>query len=380
MRTDMATPHSSEVGVLVGAYPFTSHHVDSDTKEVSILVYENNVPSFLDTILDDLYGSIYSSISHLEVHESLFNASTYIAMKGDKVTCALIFRQEEDEVKVINEGMRISQQEMTRFSRYIFGAYHSVKKIAFNAISSETEKSHLVIQRFPSSEHIIISLPSKEAEYLAKLGKATRKNIRYYLGRLQRTYPSFQHEVYDAAAACEEDIRTIINFNQMRMAGKNKASHLNEQKIERIIKLVKRCGFISLVRINNQICAGAICYRTGSTVTLQVTAHNPEYDKYSLGMVNCYLAICESIKQRAKEFNFLWGRSKYKYALLGVNQNLDHILIYRSYRHFLLDGRELIKIKLKNRSQLMKRWLLEQAEKDSYFAKFLNKSIQLIKR
>lgn len=380
MNTDAGVSSSSLAGVVANAYPLSFHHTDAQTEDISIAVYENTIPPFVEKILDDLYGNIYSSISHLEVHESLSKASTYVAMKADQVVCALIFRQDGNEVKVINECMRISAGEITRFSRYIFGAYHSVTKITFNAISSTIEKSSVVVQRFPSAEHIIVPLPSTEAEYLEKLSKATRKNIKYYLSRLKRTFPSFQHEVRDAKEVHEEDIRTIIGFNKLRMAEKNKVSHLSEQKVDRIIKLVKRCGFISLVRINGQLCAGAICYHTGSTVTLHVTAHNPEYNQHSLGMLNCYLAICESIKRGAKEFNFLWGRQEYKYALLGVNQNFDRMLVYRSYRDLLLDSRNLVRAKLENQLRLTKMWLIEQTKKDSYFAKSLHQVMRLVKR
>jgi hypothetical protein len=379
MQKNNAQLPSSFVKEITGVIPPSSDQSNTNAEAVSLVCYENEVPSFIEPLLADLYGNIFSSLPHLEVYASTFNASTYIARKGNEVSSVLIFKIDKTEARVINEGMKLSQEEINRFARYIFDTYFQVRKIVFNAISSEIESSSFVISRFPASENIILSLPSTEEEYVAKLGKSTRKNIKHHLSRLKRSFPSFQHEVYDSEAVREEDVLAIIEFNKMRMAGKNKTSHLNEEKTARIMQLVKRCGFISLIKIDGRICAGAICYRTGLTVTSHVNAHDPQYDDYRLGTLCCYLAIGESIRRGAKEFHLLWGRYEYKYALLGVDHNFDRIFIYRSYLDFLLDSKTVLRNKLAHRLQQIKVWLAEAAKKDNRFAKFLKKSRGLLK-
>lgn len=379
MQRDSADSSSPLIEELAGFNSPAADQSNTKTGDVSVTCYENEVPLFVEQALAGLYGNIFSSMAHLEVHGSTFGASTYIARKDNEVTCVLLFKHDKNEVRVINEGMRISQDEIERFVRFIFETYKSVRKITFNAISSEIDKSSFFSKRFPATENIILSLPLTEEEYVAKLGKSTRKNIKHHLSRLKRSFPSFQHEVYETEEVREEDMLTVIGFNKMRMAGKNKVSHLNEEKIARIIQLVKRCGFISLIKIDGRICAGAICYRTGLTVTSHVNAHDPQYDDFRLGTLCCYLAICESIKRGAKEFHFLWGRYEYKYALLGVDHNFESIFIYRSYMNVLLDGKILLRNELNSRMQKLKMWLAEEAKKDNLFAKHLKKSISLVR-
>ncbi len=370
---------SSFIEELAGFIPPASDQGNTNSETISIICYENEVPAFIEPLLANLYGNIFSSLPHLEVHGSTFNASTYIARKDNIATCILIFKLNKDEARVINEGMRISQEEIERFARYIFSTYSSVRKIVFNAISSEIENSSFVINRFHASENIILSLPSTEEEYVARLGKSTRKNIKHHLSRLKRSFPSFQHEVYATTAIREEDVLAIIGFNKIRMAGKNKISHLNDEKTARVMQLAKRCGFISLIKIDGRVCAGAICYRTGLTVTSHVNAHDPQYDDFRLGTLCCYLAIGESIRQGAKEFHLLWGRYEYKYALLGVDHNLDRIFIYRSHLHFLLDGKTVLRNKLAHRLRQTKARLADAAKKDNRFAQCLKKTIRLLK-
>jgi hypothetical protein len=351
-----------------------------DTGDDFIIACEDKVPPFMGEILDELHGSIFSSIPHLEVHDNLHNANSYIAVKDRQVVAALLFKQDQHEVTVINEVFRICSDEIERFAGYIFNTYGSVRKIIFNAISSDAENPGYPVQRFPGTEYIIVSLPPTEEEYAAKLGKATRKNIKHHLSRLKRTFPSFIHEVQESGNISEKDLLSIIEFNRMRMADKHKIFHLSQDEIARIIRLVKLCGFISLIRIDGEVRAGAICYQTGKTVTSHVNAHDPQYNQYRLGTLSCYLAICESIRRGMKEFNLEWGGEEYKYSLLGVDRPFERVLIYRSYMHLISDSRTILKIKANNRLQAAKIWLIDQSKKDSHFAKYLNSFIGAVKR
>jgi hypothetical protein len=362
----------------------SAHSQKTGTEDVSeatsIILYENEVPSSLREILDELYGSLYSSLPHLEVQESLHRANTYIAAKGNQVIATLIFRHDDHEITVINEAFRISKEELARFANYMFNRYPSVRNIVFNAISSEAENFGYAVQRFPGTAYIIIALPPTEQAYTAMLGKATRKNIKHHLSRLRRSFPSFVHEVQESGNISEEDLLSIIEFNRMRMAEKHKIVHLSQEDITRIIRLAKRCGFISLIRIDGRVCAGAICYQTGKTVTSHVNAHDPQYNQYRLGTLSCYLAVCESIRRGMKEFNLEWGGEEYKYALLGADRPFDHVLIYRSYMQMLSDTKNILQIKTTNRLRAARMWLVGQSKKDSQFAKYLNLCIGAIKK
>jgi hypothetical protein len=357
-----------------------THSQEMGAEDVAVTIYENAVPPSLRKILDELYGSLYSSLPHLEVHESLHQASTYIAAKDDQVIAALIFRHGQHEITVINEAFKISKDEVARFAKHIFSKYPSVRKIAFNAISCQIGSIGYAIQRLPCTAHIIAALPPAEKAYTAMLGKATRKNIKHHLSRLRRTFPSFVHEVQESGNISEDDLLSIIEYNRMRMAEKHKIVQLSQKDIACIVKLAKCCGFISLIRIDGRVCAGAICFETGKTVTSHVNAHDPQYNQFRLGTLSCYLAICESIRRGAKAFNLESGGEEYKYTLLGVDYPFDRVLIYRSYMQLLSDTKNILQIKTANQLQAARMWLVDESKKDGYVAKHLNSCIGMIKK
>lgn len=119
---------------------------------------------------------------------------------------------------------------------------------------------------------------------------------------------------------------------------------------------------LSLLRLDGRICAGTINFRAGDNYFLEVIAHDPAYNDYRLGTLCCYLTICECIAREGKEYHFLWGAHDYKFRLLGVQRELDHLTIYRSRRHALLYPRTVWRnwrLEWERKSRLRLRKLLE---------------------
>jgi hypothetical protein len=71
-------------------------------------------------------------------------------------------------------------------------------------------------------------------------------------------------------------------------------------------------------------------FRAGDNYFLNVLAHDPAFDEYWLGILCCYMTICECIARGGEEFHFLWGRYDYKFTLLAVTRDLERLVIYRS--------------------------------------------------
>src|SRR5205085_250814 len=113
-------------------------------------------------------------------------------------------------------------EDMRRFAGYIFATYPSVTAVSFHAVHPDTSGLSFPHQRFNCADDIVISLPADDDTYLASLGKNTRRNIRRYMDRLKRSFPSFRVDFHECAEADEQQIRAIIDFNRARMAGKNK--------------------------------------------------------------------------------------------------------------------------------------------------------------
>jgi len=304
-------------------------------EDITISCYENDVPVFIEAELDRLYASFHSSLAHFRVYNEGCDTSTYIVRKGDSIVTVFLFQQDGGNVRVINEVLKVDEEEISRFVAYIFANFEAAMVILFNAIQIDIQKIPFPYQCFNHLEDIVVAMPETAKEYVASLGKNTRRNIKRYTKKLHECFPSFRYEVFENDEVDEQAIRDIVNLNRARMAGKNKVSAIDADETERIIILARECGLVSVARINGRVCAGGISFRVGANYFLSVIAHDSAYDNFSLGILCCYLTICECIARGGKEFHFLWGEYEYKYTLLGVKRDLDKLAIYRSYAQML---------------------------------------------
>jgi hypothetical protein len=334
--------------------------MNSDNATISF--YENSVPSFMEAELERLYAHIHSSLAQFKVYGDLIDTtSTYVVEKDGKLTHALLFQVRKTEVRVLNEQINIDSKEINRFAAHIFQTYKQVDTIIFHAVKAETAAIAFPHQQFNCTEDIVVTLPKTSELYLASLGKNTRRNVRRYMDRLMRSFPTFRYDFYEKEDIDAAQLRQIIGFNRSRMAGKQKVSTIDDEEEDRIIRLAKVCGLVGVATIDGRVCAGGIGYRAGENYFLNVIAHDPAYDGYWIGILCCYLSICECIARGCKEFHFLWGRYEYKFALGSVQRDLDHLVIYRSHFHLFLNGPKAIRIAFTGYVRMVKFWILDQS-------------------
>lgn len=334
---------------------------DQYQMEVNPLVitsFENTVPSFVGRELERLYGNTYSSLLQLETYGGLSSDThTYVVLRDESIVQILLFRICGDGVQVLNEGLKLNGEEIDRFSEHVFKTYPSVNLIVFHAIETNAEQIRFPFQRFNCLEDIAMPLPENVEDYLAGLGKNTRRNIKRYMDRLKKTFSSFEYQVFEKDQIDEKHVRAIIEFNRSRMAAKQKISDIDETETQRIIHMVKSCGMIGVIFIDGQVCGGTVSYRTGDNYFLYVLAHDPQYDGYWIGILSCYLTISESIQRGGKEFHFLWGRYDYKFTLGASQRNLDHVAVYRSRSQLLLNVKTVLGNAYQGYKRRAKVWL-----------------------
>ncbi len=309
-----------------------------DAQAITISVFENEIPSFVGRELDLLYGNLYSSLAQFKVNGKLDKASTYVVRQGGKAVTVFLFRLENGKVEVLNEVIFISAEQIKQFVTIVFSRFHSAKFICFRSIQTDAARLPFPLQKINCLEDIVVTLPPRLDDYLAQLGKNTRRNIKRYTNRLKLDFPSISFEIHAQDDVPDQMIRDIVELNKARMRGKNKISAIDAHEVDKLIKLVKTCGLVCVAMVDKKICAGAISFRTGENYFLNVLAHDPAYDDYWLGILCCYHTIGECIARRGKEFHFLWGRYDYKYTLLGVQRDLDYLVVYRSYLQFVFNS------------------------------------------
>ena len=315
--------------------------VEIKSNGFTFLFYDNRIPFFVGVHLEVLYESIFTSIARFEIYNAASNASTYIVCKDGEVKAVILFRRCRNEVKVYNEQIKIPGEEIYRFANAIFSRFTSVGVITFYAIHTDVQRIRFPFRKYSCLEDIVLELPSTPQEYLSSLGKNMRTDIKRYMQKFQRSFPSFRFEVYLKQAVSEQNIRDIIRMSSARMELKKQLSYHNEQKTQQLIRLVKIYGIVGVASTENGTCAGVICLRIGENYFMHVIAHDPQYDEFRLGKLCCYLSICDAISRGGKLYHFGWGQFSYKYKMLGINYDLERVHVYRSHIQLVIDGRRV---------------------------------------
>lgn len=324
----------------------------------TISLHPNSVPQFAVAAMDRLYQHMHSSCSYHAIYGNITpDTNTYVVQDNAEIVAVLLFCIENRKVRVLNEQLRLDPAEIERFADHVFKTYCSIDVVVFPVLENTVGRLSFPHQQSFCTQNIVLTMPDTADTYLNSLGKSTRSYIKRYLNKLKRDFPSLTCKTYGSSDADEKDIRDIIGLNRARMANRYKSSYIDDAEAERIIKLVRICGLVTVITINGRVCAGTINYRFGANYFLKVVAHDPEYDEYGLGTLCCYLTIRECIALGGKEYHFLWGRYEYKYRLLGMQRDLNHLAIYRSYLSMLLNSREALRLACHGRMYWVKDWM-----------------------
>ena len=339
----------------------TQTHTHAQTN--SALSFIGEIPPFVESAMDALYGSLYATLTHLQLHCATDQTSTYARWHEGKLTALFLFRRHGKEVRVINEGMRLEIEEIEKFCEYIFSQYADTQRIQFHAVQINKQSEKHPALRFSCTEDIVIKLPATKEAYLQQLGKSMRKNLRQNLAKAERNLTGFRYEVIEGKAISEQTIRSIISFNHARMAGKQRSSAINGESEARLISLIRKRGTVGLLHVNDRVCGGSLAFRVGKDLYSLVNAHDPQYNAYSLGNMCRYLMIINAIAKGDERFHMLGGNFSNKASMLGQRQQLDNLVLYRSHADMLRDAVGIIKLSLQSGAYRIRNWMQDQMQK-----------------
>jgi hypothetical protein len=338
-----------------------------ESERLTISFYENQVPPYVEAEMERLYECVYTTVARFRIYDACGNISTYVVRKGEKIITIFLFEVNRRKVKVLNEQIKMDEEDIWRFATSIFSRFKFVTSISFWAIQTAIRLSPFPHQQSYCLEEIVVSLPGTVEEYFSKFSKNMRNNIKKYsTNRIKRDFPSFSYQVYTKENINPQHIKDIIALSSARMATKNKAAYVSEEETGRIIQLVQIYGLAGVATIDGRVCAGLIFYGVGTYYFMHIIAHDPKYDSYRLGTACYYLGICECIKRGGIECRLMGSSHQYKFDFLGVRMGFDHLVVYRSHAYFLLDAYRIIKAAFKSNLFLTRLWLLH-AERQSGF-------------
>jgi hypothetical protein len=180
------------------------------------------------------------------------------------------------------------------------------------------------------SEDIVINLPATKEEYLASLGKQTRKHLPYYVRRLEREWGTQLRFVYRAGGDIRlDDFRRLVELNGMRMQRKWKRSGWTEEMVLNRWRLACNIGVLTGVYREDQLVAGTISYLHRGEAFLALIAHDPVYDVLNLGSVALHKTIDQAIAKGCFAFHLLWGCGFYKRQFGGEERPLFEVVVFR---------------------------------------------------
>jgi hypothetical protein len=327
-----------------------------------VALHEGWVPDFVWPTLCQLCGSLRSSHIWLGHHDGKEKLSAGVVYQGNSISAIFLYRRKGTRIEVVNEGMPLDSDDVAAFAERVFASAALVTAISLPAVrrtSIPPEIRHL--QAFGGEEYSI-DLPRSDGEYLARLGRATRKGVRRYRKRLERDYPSTLFVSVPGAFVPEWQVREIVRLNAERLRQKGVPGALGEPEACRLIAMVRECGEVGLVTIGGRVCAGTIVFRVGDDVVTQLVAHDPAYDEYRLGTLACYFTICHFIDAGVRHFYFRSGRSFGTPALQGARRLLYHTMLYRSLWDGVLDGANALRILCSGWTRELECWMQTGAQ------------------
>ena len=296
--------------------------------------HDDQIPDFVGSSLDTLYGSLYSSLPQLTLSD-MPDTSTYIARDKGRLKALFLFTFKGHDALVINEGMHIDAADADRFAAQMFQRFEATNRIEFHAISSAGRPSALPALCFALDEDILIDLPADESDYLARLGKSTRKSLRQNLARAQSQ--GLRHEVIRGPDIDAALVDALIGFNRARLSAKQKSSDLDPVAASRLLRLVHATGMAGTLTLNGRLSAGTLACRIGDDVYSLVNAHDPAFDALGMGNLSRHLMIVAAIRSGATRFHLMGGNFSSKRACGAKRQTLYHWAIYRDRQRMIAD-------------------------------------------
>ncbi|NDC08544.1 MAG: GNAT family N-acetyltransferase [Oxalobacteraceae bacterium] len=341
-----------------------SHNLDSE--QASSIVsefHEQFVPEFAAQALDHLYGSLYASFSHFCLSDTGQTAPhTWVGYRHGEIVGVLLFRLRFDQALVLTEMFCLGQAVTDAFSRAVFTRYREVKALHFNAISLSEPLVGWPLQYYAFSENYVIPLPQSVDQYLASIGKSTRKTLRGYGNRLQREFPNFSWEVRVVGEMRAHELRSVIRqlhrFKRDSMAARGKRAEISRRETARLLLLARHAGLLGIARIGDRVCGGSLACRIGDNYVMLLSAADPALASYRLGMLCCFWSVCDCIRTGGRECHLLWGRYHYKTQLLGEPRSLLRLVIYRSRLRMVLSPLRVTSMLIAGIRYRLRQWVL----------------------
>jgi hypothetical protein len=112
----------------------------------------------------------------------------------------LLFTGTGETVEVLNKTFAIAPLDAERACQALLHCFPHVRRIHLEVMFPPAAL-RLPKRILYETDHMVVDLPATQEEYVASLGKSTRKNLRRYERRLMRDFPDLATKVLPSTDA-----------------------------------------------------------------------------------------------------------------------------------------------------------------------------------
>jgi len=168
-----------------------------------------------------------------------------------------------------------------------------------------------------------LPLPDDFEEYLGRLGKKERHELRRKLRRAAEPDPGFGYRVTSASADLPRDLDSFLALHR---ASQREKERFMDDRMERFFREIAvrflasghlRLSFLSAGKAD---IASAFQLEWNGSLLLYNSGFDPAFRPMSPGLVLLARCIEDAIGRGIREYDFLRGRERYKYDLGGTDR------------------------------------------------------------
>ena len=179
-----------------------------------------------------------------------------------------------------------------------------------------------------------VELPAAFDDYVERLDRRDRHELRRKLRRLYRSGDVFFHACRSAAEveshlddflrqhAASRHEKALFMTERMARFFRNMALALADQNLVRLYCL----------EVNGVRTASVLCFDAGDELLLYNSGYDPDYSSLAVGLLSKALALEQAIEQGKRWFDFLRGAESYKYDLGGKDLAVYRCIVRREAR------------------------------------------------
>lgn len=294
------------------------------------LIVRRPFPPSLRALLEKCHENVFCTEARCAAFPADAEVACYVALRDGAPVTAVLYRRKGGAITVLNELFAIEGGQLEQMVRCLLARHEGVRLIHFPAVQAQPSPMPFPCQRYGATEDLVISLQGTPDAYLASLGPNTRAAIRRAQRMVAQQAPDLAFTFHGPDTIEHADLAALVGLNCLRLSRKGQSPSHTADSLAMLESMLGAYGCVLFARSGGRIRAGVACTHVGRHAYMHVIAHDPGFDQARLGLLCCFMSICESIRRGMREYHLLSGRYDYKRRLLGQQRDFDRIVVYRS--------------------------------------------------